>query len=82
MRGLSGHWAGGPPPFYLDPRNVVVVHSILRSVPVPDTEKVHGLLIGLNRLLWRLKNKTSLKKRKTSHAAHRQAASAMYIDEF
>ena len=45
----------GPPPFYLDPRIVDVVHSIFRSLPAADTEKVQGLLIGLIRLLWRLK---------------------------
>ena len=36
-------------------RVLSVVHSIFRSLPAADTEKVHGLLIGLIRLLWRLK---------------------------
>jgi hypothetical protein len=54
MRGLSCHWVEGPP-FYLDPGIVDVVHSILQSVQVADTEKVHGLLIGLIKLLWREK---------------------------
>ena len=52
MHGLSCRWVEGPP-FYLDPGIVDVVHSILQSIQVTDTEKVHGLLIGLIWLLWR-----------------------------
>ena len=57
LRPLNSAWAelslGGGPPLYLDPGIVDLFHSILQSIQAADTEKMHGLLIVLIKLLWR-----------------------------
>ncbi len=57
LRPLNSAWAelslGGGPPFYLCPGKVHMFHSILQSIQAADTEKMHGLLIVLIKLLWR-----------------------------
>ena len=54
---VNSAWAelslGGGPPLYLDPGIVALFHSILQSIQAVDTEKIHGLLIVLIKLLWR-----------------------------